>query len=45
MAHGDFGMSIKNNGRTVNSIIEEHLPISMTIEFRSIQIVVKKNVF
>ena len=31
MIHGDLGMSIKNNGRTVNSIITEHLPISMII--------------
>lgn len=29
--HGDLGMSIKSNGRTVNSIISEHLPISMII--------------
>ena len=29
--HGDLGMSIKSNGRTVNSIISEHLPISMIV--------------
>ena len=29
--HGDLGLSIRNNGRTVNDIILNHLPISMGI--------------
>lgn len=28
---GDFGISLKSDGRTVNNIIKEHLPLSMII--------------
>ncbi len=31
ITHGDLGLSIRNNGRTVNEIIYAHLPVSLII--------------